>query len=86
VPIRHWLKDEIYNWVINLIRSSPTDYRFNKKEIFSLLEGYVANKRNNSQKLWTILVFMVWHQVFIAATYEFNYENEGMQKQTTLTN
>jgi asparagine synthase (glutamine-hydrolysing) len=86
VPIRHWLKDEMYDWAINLIHSSPTDYLFNKREIFRLLEEHVANKRDNSRKLWTILVFMVWHQVFIEADNDFNYENLGMKKQAIFTN
>lgn len=73
VPIRHWLKDELYDWAINLIHSSPTDYLFNKEEVLKLLEQHVTNKRDNSRKMWTILVFMVWHQVFIENAYDFNY-------------
>jgi asparagine synthase (glutamine-hydrolysing) len=86
VPIRHWLKDEMYDWAINLIRSSPTDYLFNKREIFRLLEEHVANKRDNSRKLWTILVFMVWHQIFIETDSEFNHEKFGKKKQAIFTN
>ena len=86
VPIRHWLKEELYDWAVDLIQFSQTDYLFNKHEIFSLLEEHVANKRDNSRKLWTILIFMVWHQVFLESVYEFDYENEGIKKQAALTN
>jgi asparagine synthase (glutamine-hydrolysing) len=71
VPIRHWLKDEIYEWAKNLIQFSQTDYIFNKKEIYKLLGDHVANKKDNSRKLWTILIFMIWHQVYVEGIYDF---------------
>lgn len=87
VPIRHWLKDEMYDWANHLIRTSPTDYLFNKKEIFRLLEEHVSDKKDNSRKLWTILVFMVWHQVFIEYAYDFNhlYDQQKTERQAILT-
>ncbi|MBU8878468.1 asparagine synthase (glutamine-hydrolyzing) [Bacillus sp. FJAT-29790] len=73
VPIRHWLKDEMYDWATNLVRSSPTDYLFNKQKVFNLLQEHVVNKKDNSRKLWTIFVFMIWHQINIEGAYDFNY-------------
>lgn len=74
VPIRHWLKDELYEWAKNVIHSSQTDTIFNKQEVFQLLADHVTNKKDNSRKLWTILIFMVWHQVFVENIYDFNHE------------
>lgn len=71
VPIRHWLKEELYEWAIDLIQFSQTDYIFHKQEIFSLLEDHVANKKDNSRKLWTILIFIIWHQVYVEDIYDF---------------
>lgn len=86
VPIRHWLKDEMYDWAINLIRSSPTDDLFNKQEVFKLLEDHVANKKDNSRKIWTILVFMIWHQIYIEGAYDFNHlhGDQANKKQASL--
>ncbi|MDV7767546.1 MULTISPECIES: asparagine synthase (glutamine-hydrolyzing) [unclassified Peribacillus] len=70
VPIRHWLKDELYDWAVKLIQESPTDYLFNKPQIMKLLENHVNNKTDNSRKLWTILTFMIWHQIYIEKQYE----------------
>ncbi|MCZ8537862.1 asparagine synthase (glutamine-hydrolyzing) [Paenisporosarcina quisquiliarum] len=72
VPIRHWLKDELYEWAINLIHTSQTETIFNKHEVFQLLADHVTNKKDNSRKLWTILIFMVWHQVYVEKIYDFN--------------
>lgn len=85
VPIRHWLKDEMYPWAVALIRTSQTTYLFNKGEVLRLLEEHVKNKKDNSRKLWTILVFMVWHQVYVENLYDFNHISgiETIQKRET---
>ena len=72
VPIRHWLKDELYEWAINLIHNSQTETIFNKHEVFQLLADHVTNKKDNSRKIWTILIFMVWHQIYVEKIYDFN--------------
>lgn len=80
VPIRHWLKDVMYEWATQLICNSPTEYLFNKHEVLYLLEEHVVNKKDNSRKLWTILVFMIWHQIYIEGTYDFTYLYEDPYK------
>ncbi|QUW22044.1 asparagine synthase (glutamine-hydrolyzing) [Sporosarcina sp. Marseille-Q4063] len=70
VPIGHWLKDEIYDWAVQLIRSSETDYILNKNYIETLFDDHLLNKKDNSRKLWTILIFMLWHQIYVEGTYE----------------
>lgn len=87
VPIRHWLKDEMYDWAKQLIFSSPTDYLFHKQTIFHLLEEHVTNKKDNSRKLWTILVFMIWHQIYIEKIDHFSqlHEKQTTKQQAVLT-
>lgn len=87
VPIRHWLKDEIYEWAVDIIDLSPTDYLFNKQEIKKLLEQHVTNKKDNSRKLWTILIFMIWHEVFIESQYEFGHNglSDIMEREAVLS-
>lgn len=87
VPIRHWLKDEIYEWAVDIIDLSPTDYLFNKQEIKKLLEQHVTNKKDNSRKLWTILIFMIWHEVFIENQYEFGHNglSDIMEREAVLS-
>ncbi|PJN87258.1 asparagine synthase (glutamine-hydrolyzing) [Bacillus sp. mrc49] len=77
VPIRHWLKDELYDWAVKLIHESQTDYLFNKQQIMQLLENHVNDKMDNSRKLWTILTFMIWHQIYIE-------KQDELQPQRTL--
>ncbi|SDJ31226.1 asparagine synthase (glutamine-hydrolyzing) [Natribacillus halophilus] len=65
VPIRHWLRDELYDWARQVIQNSPVDHLFNKQEIWKLLAQHVRQEHDHSRKLWTILVFMVWHDIYM---------------------
>ena len=76
VPIRHWLKNELYDWAVTLITTSQTDHLFNKDEILKLLDAHCKGERDNSRKIWTILMFMLWHQVHVEKVFDFELNNE----------
>lgn len=65
VPIRVWLKNELYPWAISLIKESNTEKYINKNYAVKLLEEHRKGHLDNSRKIWTILIFMLWHKVFI---------------------
>ncbi|WP_377889981.1 asparagine synthase (glutamine-hydrolyzing) [Alkalihalobacillus sp. R86527] len=71
VPIRHWLRNELYDWAKQLIHVSETDYLIDKKVVSDLLEAHVQKKGDYSRKIWTVLVFMLWHQIFVERIYSF---------------
>lgn len=71
VPIRHWLKDEMYAWATKLIAESQTDYLLKKDYVFRLLDEHAKGHRDYSRKIWTVLMFMLWHQIFIEKEYDF---------------
>ena len=74
VPIRVWLKNELYDWAKNLIRESETDEWINKSYVYKLLDDHRNNKRDNSRKIWTTLIFMLWHQIYIEKAEHFTPE------------
>ena len=78
VPIRHWLKNEMYDWAMELIIDSETDHLFDKDVIFRLLDGHVKGKGDYSRKIWTVLVFMIWHGVYIEKKYPFQMKSEEL--------
>ncbi|WP_082393663.1 asparagine synthase (glutamine-hydrolyzing) [Bacillus sp. JCM 19034] len=65
VPIRHWLKKEWYERVLNIFKNSQTDYLLNKDVLIQLLEAHKKGEGDYSRKLWTAIVFMIWHQLYI---------------------
>ncbi|MFD3450062.1 asparagine synthase (glutamine-hydrolyzing) [Microbacteriaceae bacterium 4G12] len=76
VPIRHWLKNEMYDWVVSIIKDSQTDYLIDKQYVLNLLEAHCAGKGDYSRKIWTVLSFMVWHQIYMEHKYDTNTFHE----------
>ncbi len=62
VPIRHWLKDELFDWAKNIIQNSQTDHLINKQYVLNLLEAHQPGKLDYSRELWAVLVFMIWYE------------------------
>ncbi|PLR84428.1 asparagine synthase (glutamine-hydrolyzing) [Bacillus canaveralius] len=87
VPIRHWLKDEMIDWAKKMIRESNTDHLINKQYLLNLLDDHCQNKADNSRKIWTVLMFMLWHDVYVEKKYAFQTEFEMKKSyQTSIEN
>ena len=68
VPIRVWLKEEKYfNRVKEAFESDTARKYFEADKLVSLLEEHKNGKADNSRKIWTIYVFLVWHKIYIEA-------------------
>ncbi|HLR16024.1 MAG TPA: asparagine synthase (glutamine-hydrolyzing), partial [Bacillota bacterium] len=65
VPIRHWLKHELYHWAKETIEQSNTGYLIHKSYVLELLETHRSGKLDVSRKLWTVLSFMIWHEIYM---------------------
>ena len=65
VPIRYWLKDQMYDWARAVIEDSQTDHLLDKDALRSLLEAHRAGPHDYGRKLWTLLVFLIWHGIFV---------------------
>ncbi|WP_349408349.1 asparagine synthase (glutamine-hydrolyzing) [Pseudalkalibacillus sp. SCS-8] len=72
VPIRHWLKNEMYEWAKNLIKQSPTDAYLDKNVILNMLEAHRTGNIDYSRKIWTVIIFMIWHQIYVEGLYDFD--------------
>lgn len=71
VPIRHWLKDEMYEWALKIITDSETDHLVNKKYVIDLLNKHKVGKIDYSRKIWVMLTFMVWHRIYVEDKIDF---------------
>lgn len=65
VPIRLWLRNEMYDWAKGIISDSQTDALLDKKAVLALLEEHKAGQLDRSRQLWALLVFMLWHGIFV---------------------
>jgi asparagine synthase (glutamine-hydrolysing) len=86
VPIRHWLKNEMYGWAKQLILASDTEQYLNKDVVLNLLDSHRAGRGDYSRKIWTVLMFMLWHQINIEKVYDFNAAATAVnEKELTFT-
>ncbi|MDQ1654630.1 MAG: hypothetical protein QOI35_3830 [Cryptosporangiaceae bacterium] len=65
VPIRLWLRDEMYDWARGIINDSQTDHLLDKNAVRALLEEHKLGQLDRSRQIWTLLVFMIWHGIFV---------------------
>ena len=68
VPIRHWLKDEMYDWARDIIRSSSAGHLIDLAAIEQMLEQHRTGPLDYSRKIWTVLIFLLWHEIFVAGS------------------
>ncbi len=65
VPIRVWLKeDKYYSIVKDAFTSETAEHYFNTNLLIDLLDEHRNGKRDNSRKIWTVYIFLVWHKVY----------------------
>ena len=65
VPTRVWLKDDHYYNVVKSMFLSPTAEKFfNTDVLIRYLDEHYEEKEDNSRKVWTIYVFLVWYQIY----------------------
>ncbi len=65
VPIRIWLReDAYYNTVKEAFRSEAANRYFNTDVLMKFLDEHYTGKRDNSRKIWTVYMFLVWYNQY----------------------
>lgn len=65
VPLKHWLRSELNAWARDIIIASDTDHLLDKAAALRMLDEHKAGITDHSRRLWTVLVFMLWHGIFV---------------------
>ena len=65
VPIRVWLReDKYYNIVKDKFTGTAARKFFNCDILMKLLDDHKNGKCDNSRKIWTLFIFLVWYGVY----------------------
>lgn len=65
VPIRVWLKeDKYYDLVKARFESEDAKQFFHTEKLTALLDAHRSGKADNSRKIWTVFMFLVWYDVY----------------------
>ncbi len=66
VPIRHWLQaGELLNWAHEMLATSQSDELIDIPAVRRMLDEHLAGTSDHSRRLWTLLIFMLWHAIFV---------------------
>lgn len=66
VPIRHWLRSgELLEWAYATVNASQAGHLIDLDAVREMLEEHRNGVSDHSRRLWTVLIFMLWHAIFI---------------------
>jgi len=69
VPIRHWLRSgELMDWAYEMIGSSHAGRFVDLDAVRAMLDEHRTGPVDHSRRLWTVLIFLLWHAVFVDGT------------------
>ncbi len=69
VPTRVWLRDEkYYNIVKKKFTGKTAEKFFNTDALVAWLDSHYSGKEDNSRRVWTIYVFLVWYDIYFDET------------------
>ena len=66
VPIRHWLRaGELLDWAYALAGTSQAGHLVDIAAVRTMLDEHRSGTSDHSRRLWTMLIFMLWHAIFV---------------------
>ncbi|GFG75530.1 putative asparagine synthetase [glutamine-hydrolyzing] [Mycobacterium botniense] len=66
VPIRHWLRaGELLEWAYATVDSSQANDLVDIAATRRMLDEHRCGAADHSRRLWTVLIFMLWHAIFV---------------------
>lgn len=65
VPVRLWLKNELYDWAKDIITSPYADEFIDKNVVLKMLEDHRLGIRDNYKPLWNIMTFITWYRLYV---------------------
>lgn len=67
-PTRVWLAGEMFEWADQILASSGADELLDLGYVRQLLAAHRRGEADHSRKVWTVLVFCIWHAIFVAGS------------------
>ncbi len=65
VPTRVWLRTQkYYDIVRKTFKSDTANELFNCENLLKLLDEHYSAKWDNSRKIWTLYIFLVWYDIY----------------------
>jgi asparagine synthase (glutamine-hydrolysing) len=67
IPIKNWLMQELRPLLLNTLSEKRITQRgyFQPQYVQRLIRQHMDGKENHSHRLWALMMFEIWHQVYI---------------------
>ncbi|BBY83227.1 asparagine synthase (glutamine-hydrolyzing) [Mycolicibacterium pulveris] len=66
VPIRHWLRaGDLLDWAHTMVGSSQAGELIDLAAVRTMLDEHRSGTSDHSRRLWTLLIFLLWHAIFV---------------------
>lgn len=66
VPIRHWLRaGALLDWAYETVATSQAGDLIDLAAVRTMLDEHRGGEADHSRRLWTVLIFMLWHAIFV---------------------
>ena len=66
VPVRVWLRDELYDWAKKRLSENPAEQYIDTAEALRLLDLHREGKGDYYHHIWVLLSFLTWYRLYIA--------------------
>jgi asparagine synthase (glutamine-hydrolysing) len=71
VPIGHWLQDQMYDFAERVLKEAQTDEWVDRAVALDMLRKFeAAPPGGNWRQLWVLIVFSIWHQIYVERSYD----------------
>jgi asparagine synthase (glutamine-hydrolysing) len=64
-PTRVWLRGEMYEWARHVLATSGAGDLLDLSYAMRLLDEHKREEADHSRKVWTVLIFCIWHAIFV---------------------
>jgi asparagine synthase (glutamine-hydrolysing) len=58
----------LLEWAHEMVNSSATDRLIDLSAVRRMLDEHRCGTTDHSRRLWTVLIFMLWHAIFVEQT------------------
>ncbi|PZM96858.1 MAG: asparagine synthase (glutamine-hydrolyzing) [Actinobacteria bacterium] len=65
-PTRVWLRGEMYEWARHILATSGAGELLDLSYAMRLLDEHKRGEADHSRKVWTVLIFCLWHAIYVA--------------------
>ncbi len=66
VPLRHWLRaGDLVEWAYAMVDTAQSGHLVDLAATRTMLDEHRTGVSDHSRRLWTVLIFLLWHAIFV---------------------